>query len=231
MSTLNVLFIGNSYTFGNKLPWMLSALAASAEPPRDIAVDMVATGGRSLAWHTENEPTFETIRKGGWDFVVLQDHSLGPLWHRNRTLEAARVLDAEIRAAGARTVFYMTWARERLPEMHRPLRNAYRDIAGELDALVAPVGIAWRRALLAEPTLPLFQPDESHPTPTATYLIACVFYATLIGASPVGLTPTVVVDDEEIISLDETCARQLQTVAWETVQSVPPGETKGCEST
>jgi hypothetical protein len=216
---MNVLFIGNSYTFCNRMPWMLSTLAAAAEPPHNIAVDMVAEGGRSLAWHVENAATLEAIRKGGWDTVVLQDHSLGPIWHRGRTLGATRTLDAEVRKAGARTVLYMTWAREHLPEMHGKLTRAYREFANELGAVVAPVGLAWHRALVAGPELPLFTDDGSHPTPTGSYLIACVFYATLTGASPVGLPAGVSGDDGEIVRLDAACARTLQTCAWKTVST------------
>jgi len=219
MTALNVLFIGNSYTFGNRLPWMLSALAASAEPPCEVAAEMVAEGGVSLEWHRENAATLEAIGKDGWDFVVLQDHSMGPIWHANRTLEAARMLDAEIRKAGARTVFFLTWAREHLPEMQRPLTQAYRAFARELDALIAPVGLAWHRALVADPTLALHQDDESHATPTGSYLAACVFYATLTGNSPVGLAATLVSDDRTLVTLDADRARFLQTFAWKTVES------------
>ena len=45
----------------------------------------------------------------------------------------------------------------------------------------------------------------------APYLAACVFYATLYGQSPEGLTG-------EPAKLDETTARALQRIAWTAVQ-------------
>jgi hypothetical protein len=154
--------------------------------------------------------------------VVLQEQSLRPVIDRQAMHQYARLLNAEIKQRGAKTVFYLTWARQHIPEMQagadpatspayaramfevsgaekttdfdtwcqpqKPglaggLNRAYFDIAQELGADVAPVGIAWQMALAAEPPFVLHKPDNSHPNPAGTYLAACVFYATLLEAS------------------------------------------------
>ena len=55
----------------------------------------------------------------------------------------ARKFDAEIKEAGAKTVFFMTWSVKSRPEEQEILTYAYSNIAQELNATVAPVGLVW----------------------------------------------------------------------------------------
>jgi len=47
-AALRILFVGNSYTYFNNLPQMLSGLAASAKPPQTIETEMITVGGATL---------------------------------------------------------------------------------------------------------------------------------------------------------------------------------------
>ena len=212
---MNILFIGNSYTYVNDLPRMLSTLAAAGPRKLRIQTDKQVEGGQSLMGHWNKGKAVEKIRKGGWDFVVLQDQSLTPAQRPQLTREYAPKLDAEIRKAGARTVFYMTWARKKDPPMIDKLSQTYTEVARELGAAVAPVGLAWKAAIEKRPELELFAGDGSHPSPAGTYLAACVFYATLTGEDPAKLPADV------IKSIPAETARFLQQVARETTAARP----------
>jgi hypothetical protein len=87
-------------------------------------------------------------------------------------------LNERIQEVGAETVLYMTWARQHIPEMIDDLADAYISLAKKINAKVAPVGIAWKNALDANPELILHTEDKSHPTPIGSYLTACIFYST-----------------------------------------------------
>jgi hypothetical protein len=105
--------------------------------------------------------------------------------------ENVRLFDAEIRAAGARTVLYMTWARKNAPESQRAITDAYESIGRELGATVVPVGVDWEKFLRDHERPVLHDRDGSHPTVAGTYLAACVFFATLFRRTSAGL-PAVV---------------------------------------
>ena len=227
--TLRVLFIGNSYTYVNALPWLTQRLAASASEAPPMVVAMRAPGGATLEQHWNEGTARRMIEQGGWTHVVLQEQSLRPLRDRDKLFTFARLFDAAIKQAGAKTVFYVTWARQNRPETQAGLTEAFLDLAEELDAAVAPVGVAWKRALGEQPKLALHFRDGSHPNPTGTYLAACVFYATLFGQSPQGLsrvrfstrfgTPQEG-EPEEIEPLSDAEAAFLQRIAWEAVAQV-----------
>jgi hypothetical protein len=166
--------------------------------------------------------------------LVLQG---GPPINNPKTFhEYARLFNAEIKSSGARTIFFLTWARQNLPETQSLLTNAYVSIAKELHAILIPVGLAWQTALKKNPGLELHQKDLSHPTPAGSYLAACVLYSTLYGKSAAGLTGRIVgrnVDNSgrvpdhgenevapnksELVNLSKPDAAFLQQVAWQAI--------------
>jgi hypothetical protein len=215
---LRVLFIGNSYTFFNGgLGTIVQQLALSAKHGRPLDFVEVTKGGQTLEGHWKDGKALAAIRKGGWDVVVLQEHSLRPIEAREKMWLYARMFDREIRKVGARTIFYETWARKNRPEMYDGLRAAYEGIANELKAAVAPAGVAWQKVLAANPKLALHVPDLSHPSPAGSYLNACVFYRVLFEQSPEGLTRTISNTAGKVLfELSEAEALLLQRTAAET---------------
>lgn len=214
---LKVLFIGNSYTSGNDLPGVLAGMADAAGG-RKIVTDQETPGGYTLNQHFKDGKAAQKLRSQKWDVVVLQEQSLMPVGNLQLMHQSARKLHEQITPSGARTVFYLTWARQKQPEMQPKLSEAYLDIAKELDAGVAPVGMAWQRALADDPNLVLHADDGSHPNAAGTYLAACVFYATLLDKSPVGLPAEIKKGRQTLLKTDPTLAKRLQEVAWKTAQ-------------
>ena len=74
---------------------------------------------------------------------------------------------------------------------------------------MAPVGVAWQTGVSRDTTLALWDTDGSHPSVLGTYLAACVLYATLFHASPIGLAAPA--------GIPSATARILQGLAGETV--------------
>jgi hypothetical protein len=253
---LKVLFIGNSYTGVNDLPAMVVALAEAAGG-RKVKADRHLVGGCTFERHVKGTGAIEKIREQKWDVVVLQEQSLRPVIDRDPMFEYARILHAEVKQQGAGTIFYLTWARQHIPEMQEGadpatspeyaramhqisgtakttdfeswcqknkaglrggLNSAYFDIAKQLGARVAPVGVAWQKALSADPPFILHRPDKSHPNPTGTYLAACVFYATLLEESPVGLPGEIKKGEKVLVSIPVNEAKRLQEIAWDVAR-------------
>ena len=243
VASRRILFIGNSYTYFNNLPRLVAGMAESAH--ESLETEMVVVGGATLKKHWEDGKAAAAIKRGGWDYVVLQEQSLlgSPLQAVPRVNdpkmfhEYARLFDAEIKKVKARTVFFMTWARRNLPETQDLLVDAYESIAKELHAIVVPVGLAWQAALKRNPNLVLHQLDMSHPTPAGSYLAACVFYSTLYDKTSLGLTSRIIgrpIDvagrvqggsdasgsgaGSELVNVGKPDAELLQRVAWQAVE-------------
>jgi len=180
----NVLFVGNSFTARNDLPGLIAALAAAGG--KTFRHCLVQAGGASLRTHWNAGHAARLIEAGGFDAVVLQEQSTLPVKNAARMHENVRLFDGVIRAAGAATVLYMTWARRGEPEAQVAITGAYTAIGRELGATVVSVGTAWARLLGARDCPVLHDRDGSHPSVAGSYLAACVFCGTLLRASPVG---------------------------------------------
>ncbi|MEQ9501390.1 MAG: hypothetical protein RIT81_31260 [Deltaproteobacteria bacterium] len=172
--TMEVLFVGNSYTTSNDVAG-LTATQLRTEA-QGVRYETVAPGGRRLEQHASDVRTDGTalarwLRTGSaaesaFDAVVLQEQSqIGgfPVYatERRASIDAAIVLTQYARDRGARVVLYMTWGRARgdppnaiigygtFLSMQALLDEGYVSLATYLEAegfdvAVAPVGGGFR---------------------------------------------------------------------------------------
>jgi hypothetical protein len=204
---MNVLFIGNSFTQRNNLPGLIARMAEARG--HELRHTLISAGGASLRQHWNAGKAPRAIESGGYDRVVLQEQSTLPVKNAARMAENVRLFDAAIKAAGAKTVLYLTWARAHAPESQQALTDAYTSIGAELGATVVPAGEAWKRFLAKHREPVLHDKDQSHPALAGSYLAACAFYAVLFEDSPIGIAA-------DVKGLSPEHRTLLQTVAWET---------------
>lgn len=201
-----ILFVGNSYTYVNNLPKMLSDVANSTNDT--IIYDSSTPGGHTLQAHSTNSATLSKIAQANWDYVVLQDQSQRPSFPdaqvQVEVFPYARTLDSLINVADSctETVFYMTWGRENgdasncgfwppvctYEGMDSLLNLRYRQLADTNNALVSPVGAVWNYIRVNHPTIDLYSSDGSHPSVRGTYAAACTFYSILLRKDPTLIT-------------------------------------------
>ena len=216
---LRVLFLGNSFTqFNGGIALALRELARSAGRQPQPVFDQVVKFGADWAELWSETKALDEIRQGGWDYVVLQDYSRAPMIYRSEMDRYGRMFAKEVRDAGAKPLFFITWARKDEPQTQRLITGAYTSVAAANHAAVVPAGPAWAASLHGRPRLVLHVADKKHPTPAGTYLTACVFYAVLYHQSPHGLTPVIRDGTTVYIGLSRADATYLQDVAWATVQ-------------
>jgi len=224
-----ILFIGDSFSFW--LDTHMKALAVSSNPPLALETASVTFGGATLKslWRGD---ALKAVQEGQWDVVVLEEDLSDPASNENDFYDYVDKFDAEIRMIGARTVLSMPWEYN---GSYQPLRTAeiaqiYGTAGTDLDVTVAPVGLAWERAIKERPALNLYFQDNIHQSIAGEYLTLAVLYATIFEQSPEGLTylyTDIAPESEEYflrelqegwtgVTSDE--AAFLQRIAWETVQ-------------
>jgi hypothetical protein len=203
---VDVLFIGNSYTFVNDLPAMTTKLVASATPPLSLHAESVTAGGATLRSLWEKTDAQARIANGHWRYVVLQGQSVEPCVDRAGYVAYAQRFAKLAVVHGATPVLYATWPRHaendfyadthspRTPrEMASCLRDGATAAAAGVTMTIADVRDPWMKALSERPALQLYAPDGSHPSAAGTYLAATVF-ARAFGASNGSWHPAEVTD-------------------------------------
>ena len=210
-----VLFIGNSYTYVNDLPLLLSNVAQSAGD--SVIYDSNCIGGYTLQLHSTNATTLQKINQGDFDYVVLQEQSQLPSFPISQVQSSvypyAQQLDSIIRAANSctETVFYMTWGRKNGDASNCPnwppvctysgmdslLRLRYTSMANSNNGIISPVGAVWRYIRNNNPNIELYSADESHPSLAGSYAAACSFYSVIFRTDPTTITFSSTLDSTE----------------------------------
>lgn len=206
----SILFIGNSFTYVNDLPAMITKLAkAGGQKPLVCAKE--TPGGCSFAKHWQGGKALKAIQSRKWDYVVLQEVSMGPVGAKDQMFEYAGKLNEAITQQGAKTLLYMTWSWPK-PDHQPAITAAYQELGKKLKAQVVSVGIAWDKTLKDHPEIRLFGADKHHPSLAGTYLAACAFYSAIYEKSPEGLPAVNGVKEEQ--------APLLQKQAFEAMKSL-----------
>ncbi len=177
---IRILFIGNSYTYFNDLPKTLQSIASAGASPRRLELGTILIGGATLRSHW-NDSTLHLIRRGRWDYVVLQEQSVAPIQSPEDFMKYGKRFAQAIRAAGARPVLFMTWARKDRPASQDSLTRSYLTLGRQINALIVPVGPTWAAFQRLDTKLNLYAGDGSHPSSLGSLLAACVFYQALFG--------------------------------------------------
>lgn len=183
--TLRILFVGNSYTYIHNMPHLASLISDNTEVK--LVTTKSTAGGSTLKNHWKGEKgltTKQIISQGNFDIVVLQEHSMGTIEKQVDFLHYSKKLCNLIKATGAKPFFYVTWARQKVPQYQETITNAYQQASKENDCGLVMVGEAWELARKLRPEMPLFMPDGSHQSNFGAFLTACVFVNTLSGELP-----------------------------------------------
>ncbi|WP_077609278.1 SGNH/GDSL hydrolase family protein [Clostridium sp. Marseille-P2415] len=218
-----ILFLGNSMTYVNDLPTVFMYLSQSGGFVPDVYE--LTEGSYRLEYFADETDemgaqVYDALKNYNWDYVILQEQSgIAAMGAEESMYPAARTLDSMIRNAKGESVFLMTWAykegysfnllglelKNTREEMQTQMAQNYMSIANELDAMLAPAGIAFMRCTDSYPEIELWDEDMNHPSPAGTYLTACVLYKVLYDQSPEGLG--------YLAGLDAQTAAKIQLVA------------------
>ncbi len=193
---MNVLFIGNSYTFFNDMPAMLEALAK--ENGEDVTVDSVTKGGRKLYENLADGDTYNAeikrlVENRHYDVLFLQEQSFFALVDYEKFESAISELIDLVNPK--RTVLYLTWGRKTgsalLTEhgwtsegMSDMLADVYLKAARRCNSEISAVGPAFKKLTAEHSELELYKDDLSHPNYTGSAVAAISHFFKLFGYFP-----------------------------------------------
>lgn len=217
-----ILFVGNSHTFFNDIPGLLSEMS-KIQGSTEVITESVVEGGKGLKYHYDTGVAAERMASEKYDFVVLQDHAQQPCVDENAFIEYNVKLSKIAKDHGAIPLVYMLFERKKdCPEGYCPQetltsssRRALKCIQGGDGAGdISPVGEAWRAFSVRRPDLELHQSDGYHSNEAGAYLTACVFYSVIHRSSPAGLPASLSTPLANVAVLKKD-ARLMQETAWE----------------
>ncbi len=195
---MNILFIGNSYTYYNDMPEIFEKLAR--DNGKDVSAYSVTEGGINLYKFTDNTTAVtqklnSVLAERKYDICFMQDHSLVPVQNSGLFISGVALLHRKIKQYIPTIYLYQTWGRKRISDdnpklwnidegMTKGLSKMYKDAATMLKLKVSTVGENFYNLHLASPEIELYEEDCSHPSYKGSCLIALTHYHTVFGEFP-----------------------------------------------
>ena len=193
---MKILMIGNSATYYNDVPGILSNLIS--ENGMEVTVHSATKGGARLSNAlSEETPQHEKLcsllSDNKYDVLFLQEHGIHGIVDTKGFTESAAMLCKWVMAP--RTILYVPCARKEgnevlirkgwtAREMTEKAYSVYTDVAASLGAELSPATVCFMNILEKHPDAPLHAEDMAHPSLLGSCVIATTLYRTLIGAMP-----------------------------------------------
>jgi len=214
--TLKVLFIGNSMTFFWAIPESLQAMLETGTNDLRIEPHRSLYGGKWLEYHYKKTDAVDLIKKGGFDFVVLQEGSCHPLNDPDLFIRYAQKFDDVIRKSGAGTLLYPSPIHLKHTDAERrEVMQRFVELSEIIDTPIIPVCETLRLCYEERPDVVWHSSDGVHMGMHGGYAVACTFYAALTGGAPFP-PPAILVQKVEI---DPDLAVFIQEKAMEAVET------------
>lgn len=202
-----VLSINNSLIYNNSQSTMFDNIAKAMG--EDATWTTHTNLGKSLTYQydeTDDNATNEekqqsarnTVAGSAWTYIILQEKSTTPRLNYDEFAKAVANWTDYIRTScpnsQARVILPLNWALH-ADNANFKVHNATllannRKVANDNGATVCPIGLAYELCYEQEgdDVLSTWFTDDRHPTPKATYLAACMEYATIYGVDPTTIT-------------------------------------------
>lgn len=195
---MNVLFIGNSYTYFNDMDKLFEGICRENGHP--VNAFRVTKGGRKMISYLDPEDPLtqqleSILRERHYDVCFLQEQSLLPARDYDSFKTGMTHVKRMVGSQADRFILYATWARKAgspdlvengwTPEQMKDLlHKAYCKLGEELDMTVSPVGLSFWHVVCNYPNIELHRPDMSHSSYLGSCLAALTHYHTLFGEFP-----------------------------------------------
>lgn len=181
---INMLIIGHSGTFFWAIPETTKRMIELVDPSINIHLEAVYKGGKDCKFFYESEEVDAAINKGSWDYIVIQDSSMGPFTNPDTFNEYMPKLIEKVRSVGAIPLLYAYNVSQRhTPEDRQVVVESYNRIAKDLQVAQMPCVRAIQMAFATAGKQNYNNPDRHHTGMLAGYISALVWYRSLTGKS------------------------------------------------
>jgi len=200
-SGVRVLFVGNSLTYYNDVPELVHQISRIDGNTQQLEVEMLASGGASLAQHLADGHMQRHLVDGNYTFVVFQDIGGWPICPPefpgcSESVASIEKISKLVLTQGAEPVWYSTY--QPIPAMQEALSDEARQIASRLGIRLADVGAAWARyESIVGAGAPFL--EDGHPNEVGSLIAAATIFQVITGE--IGFST---------ISIQELCFRQWQ---------------------
>ncbi|GLX85563.1 hypothetical protein tloyanaT_18150 [Thalassotalea loyana] len=207
-----ILIFGNSHiiNIGSLIETMIKA-----DNP-DAQTQVVNQGGGFLDDNTTRSRRLSRIEGQQWSHIILQGQKYSQSGIVEYPTRSAERWIGIAKEHGIMPVLFPEHPRRGNTEEGQRVHEIHTGIAARQKSCVAPIGLAWDRALTIQPGLALHASDGNHASALGRVLTAYVFYEVITG-QPADLLPII-----ESLNVSADLQQLFKQVASETISANEP---------
>jgi len=175
---INVLFVGNSLTYYNNLPELVSLIAKSDSV--QLTYKMLAFPNYALEDHLNDGLVPIEIKSGKYDFVIVQQGPSSQQEGRTMLLDDALEISRLCKENKTRLAFYTVWPSKARSMDFPAVLETYQLAADSTKSILCPAGKAWLKVWESNPDFKLYGQDDFHPNYQGSLLAAFVIYGSVL---------------------------------------------------
>lgn len=174
-----ILFVGNSLTYTNDLPLLLEEFAKT----KGIIVKttMLAYPNYALEDHFNDGRLQKLLSESHFDFIVVQQGPSSQQEGKTMLLEYGKRLQLLAEKYHSKLAFFMVWPAVSNFDNFDAVILHYTTAAAMTNAILCPVGKAWKDYIMNTLDYSYYGPDMFHPSLKGSKVAAEIIYESLFG--------------------------------------------------
>lgn len=176
-TAVKILFVGNSLTYSNNLPKLVSQEAASTGI--EIETLMIAYPDFSLQDHWDQKTFQRLLELSSFDYLVIQQGPSSQNEGKRTLLKYGKLFKTLSKENGTQLVYLMVWPSLQLYHSFDAVIENYTYAAQENQAILCPVGLEWKNYIETHQSFDLYSTDGFHPSEKGSQLAAKIIVASL----------------------------------------------------
>jgi len=182
-ASYQILIFGNSHVRSNNLPDLIRQLIIAGKP--GVQVNMVvAPGGAYLDERLNNDEGLKLLQSKAWTQVILQGQKYSTSGLNTYPVDGTLLWIRASKAQGTTPILFPEHRQVSVFDEGIRVHQLHQSIAAAEPSCLAPVGMAWDRALAENPVLALHMADGNHANLAGSFLTALIFYHSITGNNP-----------------------------------------------
>jgi hypothetical protein len=172
-----LLFVGNSLTYTNNLPFLVKNVAED----RGLTIETMslAYSNYAIVDHWADGQVQSLIKSKKYDFVIIQQGPSSQQEGHRMLVDNGAEYAALCKENGAELAYYMVWPPvSAYYRFDRVIAN-YTDAAQKNNAILCPVGKAWKDYIDQTQDYSYYGYDDFHPSMTGSQVAAEVIASSL----------------------------------------------------
>lgn len=173
----DLLFVGNSLTYSNNLPRLVTQKAKRKGIM--ITTTMLAKPNYAIVDHWTDKEVQRLIKTKKYDFVIVQQGPSSQTDGREMLLNSGKEYSNLCIANGAKLAYFMVWPSRIYYHTFDGVIKNYTDAAIKNKAILCPVGKVWKQHFDKTNDFSYYSPDQFHPSLSGSKVAAKVIVESL----------------------------------------------------